>query len=122
MYKKMFYVTLTALIVSNIVLIRANMRLGYDIEAKIKKPPKLHVFQTQYNEGTQIVFNHESHSQELGLECIECHHVESCQHCHQKEVILAEVEESKVALHKNCLNCHLGMGVGPQQCDECHKR
>src|SRR4030042_6730560 len=90
----------------NIFMIRANMRLGYDIESKIRKPPEIHVFQTKYNEGTQIVFNHKEHADGYGLECIECHHVEACQHCHKKEIIKVDLEESKVALHKNCLNCH----------------
>lgn len=122
MFKKLFLVALVLLAVVNIVLIRANMRLGYDIEAKINKPPKIHVFQTKYNEGTQIVFNHEEHSQTYGLECIECHHVESCDHCHKKEIIQVDLEESKVALHKNCLRCHQALESGPRKCDDCHKR
>jgi primosomal protein N' len=122
MSRKLFVAAMVLLTGVNIVMIRANMRLGYDPEAKILEPPELKVFQTQYNEGTQIVFNHEVHAEGYGLECIECHHVESCDHCHKKEIIQVEVEESKVALHKNCLNCHMGMDVGPQECDECHKR
>lgn len=122
MFRKPFVLFAVLVLAVNIVLIKANMRLGYDIEAKIKQPPQIHVFQTKYNEGTQIVFNHRVHEEDYGLECIECHHVESCRHCHKKEIINVEVEESKVALHKNCLNCHMGMDVGPQECNECHKR
>ncbi len=122
MKMKLLVVAMVLLTVVNIVIIRANMSLGYDLEAKSKQPPELHVFQTQYNEGTQVVFNHREHTDGYGLECIECHHVESCSHCHQKEIIQVELVESKVALHKNCLNCHMGMDVGPQECDECHKR
>jgi class III cytochrome C family protein len=122
MKKKLLIVSMVLLTVVNIVIMRANMRLGYDPDAKIKEAPEIHVYQTSYNEGTQIVFNHEMHADGYGLECIECHHVESCSHCHQKEIIQVEIEESKVALHKNCLNCHQGMDVGPQECDECHKR
>jgi hypothetical protein len=122
MLKRLFILAFVLMAVANIVLIRANMRLSYDIEAKVKTPPKVHVFQTQYKGGTQIVFNHEAHSKDMGLECIECHHVESCDHCHSKEIQQVEVEELKVALHKNCLNCHRTMEVGPRQCDECHKQ
>ena len=116
-------VLIAALVLAvNIILIKANTRLDYDIEDKIKEPPEIHVFQTGYDEGTQVVFNHKVHTEDYGLECTECHHVESCGRCHQKEVIQVEVEESKVALHKSCLNCHMGMDVGPQECSECHKR
>jgi hypothetical protein len=122
MSKRPYVLIAALLLIVNIVMIKGNMRLGYDIEAKIKTPPKIHVFQTDYKGGTQIVFNHEQHSQGYGLECIECHHVESCSHCHQKKIIQVDLEEAKVALHKNCLNCHRGMEVGPRQCDECHKQ
>ncbi|MCE5273312.1 cytochrome c family protein [bacterium] len=122
MVKRLLLIGFVLMAVANVVLIRANMRLGYNIEAKIKQPPKVHVFQTQYKGGTQIVFDHETHVQGYGLECIECHHVESCDHCHSKEINMVEVEELKVALHKNCLNCHRAMEVGPRECDECHKQ
>jgi len=122
MSRKILIVAILLMAAVNIVLIRAQMRLGYDLSAKIKEPPEKHVFQTQYKDGTQIVFNHEEHAEGYGLECIECHHVESCSHCHGKNIQQIEVEESKVALHKNCLNCHRGMEVGPLQCDECHKQ
>ena len=97
------------------------MYLGYDIEAKSSVAKGKYIYQTEYNEGTQIVFNHEQHADGFGLECIECHHVESCNHCHRKDVGLVEVVESKVALHKSCLKCHEGMDVGHQERDECHQ-
>ena len=122
MKKKLFVVAMVLLTVVNIVIMRANMQLGYDLEDKVREAPEIKVFQTDYNEGTQIVFNHDVHANGYGLECIECHHVESCGHCHKKEIIQAEIEESKVALHKSCLGCHKDWDVGPQQCDECHKR
>ena len=103
MSRKILIVAVLLMAAVNIVLIRAQMRLGYDLSAKIKEPP-------------------EEHAEGYGLECIECHHVESCSHCHSKNIQQIEVEESKVALHKNCLNCHRGMEVGPLQCDECHKQ
>ena len=76
MFKKILLIGFVLMVAVNIVLIRANMRLGYNIEAKIKQPPKIHVFQTQYKGGTQVVFNHQEHVEDFGLECIECHHVE----------------------------------------------
>lgn len=122
MFKRILLIGFILMTAANIMLIRANLRLNYSIESKVKEPPKVRVFQTQYKGGTQIVFDHETHVDGYGLECIECHHVESCNHCHGKNVNMVEVEESKVALHKSCLNCHHGMDVGPQKCDECHRQ
>ena len=120
---KTFLIILVALLaLTNVVLINAQMRKSYDLENKVRTPPKVHVFQTQYNGGTQIVFNHEEHAEDMGLECIECHHVESCDHCHGESIGQMEVEEAKVALHKNCMSCHNTMDVGPQECDECHRQ
>ncbi len=85
-------------------------------------PPKVHVFQTAYRGGTQIVFDHEKHVKEVGLECIDCHHVERCGKCHQQdETNLIAVTRGKQALHENCIACHASMS-GPQKCDECHKQ
>lgn len=89
----------------------------YDWTNRKSEVPKMHVFQTQYKDGTQIVFDHALHSDELGIECIECHHVEGCSHCHRKEVTQVDVQESKVAIHTNCFACHEDMS-----CVDCHKQ
>lgn len=89
----------------------------YDWENRRTPVPERHVFQTDYLGGTQIVFDHQFHSDMLGLECIECHHVEGCNHCHRDEVTQVDVQESKVAIHTNCFACHEGMA-----CVDCHKQ
>ncbi|MFH0881423.1 MAG: cytochrome c3 family protein [bacterium] len=89
----------------------------YDWEHRHAPIPRKHVFQTQYLGGTQIVFDHELHTKDLGLECIECHHVEGCQHCHGKQVRTVDVQESKVALHTNCFVCH-----ADKACIDCHRQ
>lgn len=89
----------------------------YDWENRITPEPEKHVFQTSYLGGTQIVFDHEFHAHALELECIECHHVEGCAHCHRDEVTQIDVQESKVAIHKNCFTCHEDMS-----CVDCHEQ
>ncbi len=86
------------------------------------KPNDFYVFQTKYNNGTQIEFHHKYHIEDIGLQCVECHHVESCTKCHLKnETHTMHVTEGKIALHENCMGCHQEIG-GPTECDSCHKR
>jgi hypothetical protein len=89
----------------------------YDWEGRQAPVPDQHVFQTKYLGGTQIVFDHKLHADGMGLECIECHHVEGCAHCHREEVTTIDVQESKVALHTNCFVCHEDMS-----CVDCHEQ
>ena len=83
--------------------------------------PKIVVYKTQYKEGTQIRFDHTMHSVSYGLQCITCHHVEKCAHCHGTDTGAMMVEESKIALHETCMGCHRMMESGPRKCDDCHK-
>jgi len=86
------------------------------------EPNDIYVFQTQYKKGTQIVFRHKYHIEEIGLQCVECHHVESCVKCHLKnETHTMHVTEGKIALHENCMGCHSEL-AGPTRCDECHRQ
>lgn len=89
----------------------------YDWANRKRPIPDEHVFQTKYQGGTQVVFNHKLHEKDLKIQCIECHHVESCSHCHKKEVTRWDVQESKVVLHENCFICHSG-----KSCNACHKK
>lgn len=89
----------------------------YDWENRKQPVPEKHVFQTQYLGGSQIVFDHKMHEEDMGIECIECHHVEGCSHCHKKEVRTVDIAESKVAIHKTCFTCHEDMS-----CVECHRQ
>ncbi len=89
----------------------------YDWQNRQRPIPDEYVFQTKYLGGTQIVFNHKKHVNEFKLECIRCHHVESCTHCHSKDVKTIDVSEAKVALHENCFACHKTMS-----CVDCHHK
>lgn len=89
----------------------------YDWSNRKRPIPDEKVFQTKYLGGTQIVFNHKLHEKDLKIQCIECHHVESCEHCHKKEVTRWDVQESKVVLHENCFVCH-----SDKSCTACHKK
>lgn len=89
----------------------------YDWDNRVQPVPDKHIFQTKYLDGTQIVFDHKMHVEDLGMECIECHHVEGCAHCHRKEVRSVDVAESKVAIHRNCFACHEDMS-----CVDCHQQ
>ncbi|MBM4046883.1 MAG: cytochrome c3 family protein [Planctomycetes bacterium] len=94
-------------------------KVAYHTKAE---PPKVKIFQTLYKGGTQIVFNHEKHAKDLGLACIECHHVERCSKCHLKNGSHSmEVVNAKQALHENCIGCHSEVGA-PEKCMHCHKQ
>lgn len=98
-------------------LVQDKTPFVYDWENRKSDIPDKHVFQTDYLGGTQIVFDHEFHAGMLELDCIECHHVEGCAHCHKAEVTEADIQEAKVALHKNCFACHADMA-----CIDCHRQ
>lgn len=86
----------------------------------ISEPPDVYVFQTQYKQGSQIVFGHKAHVEDFDLACIRCHHVEGCGKCHLKsESQQMQVASGKEALHDNCMGCHAEFG-GPEGCDDCH--
>ena len=91
-------------------------------DRRLRKAPDTKSYLTEYNGGTVVTFTHKTHAEGYGLDCIYCHHVEACGDCHRKEVKDIQVEESKVALHKNCLGCHREIESGPRQCDECHHK
>jgi|GEM_PF-3946748 len=86
------------------------------------EPDDVYIFQTKYKKGTQIMFRHKYHIEDVGLQCVDCHHVESCTKCHLKnEPNTLVITEGKTALHKNCMGCHAEIG-GPTQCDDCHQQ
>ncbi len=91
-------------------------------DRRLRKAPDVKTYFTDYNNGTLVNFNHKEHAEGYGLECIACHHVEACSDCHHKEVKDVQIEEAKVALHKNCINCHRELESGPRKCEECHHK
>jgi hypothetical protein len=91
-------------------------------DRRLRKAPEIKTYFTDYENGTIVNFDHKTHAEGYGLECIACHHVEACSDCHRKEIRDMQVEEAKVALHKNCLGCHREVESGPRKCDECHHK
>ena len=80
----------------------------------------------------KVMFSHERHLSAEGyaLACDECHHTlapsefdraGSCTECHPAaeggdESVLPRAD----ALHKQCIDCHLGHDKGPTECAQCH--
>ena len=72
----------------------------YNWDNRAQPIPDVHIFQTRYLGGTQIAFDHKARGEDVGLECITCHHVEGCGHCHREEVRTVDVADAKVAIHR----------------------
>jgi len=81
--------------------------------------------------GKKGMFDHETHSQDLGLSCQDCHHMydeqsggepQACSACHM-DTGDEDMPSLEDACHKQCIGCHADMGSGPttSNCNECHK-
>jgi hypothetical protein len=82
-----------------------------------------------------VLFPHSLHADELGIDCLECHHVydakgenvwddseeSNCTACHKLEADGKKMPAMK-AFHTNCQGCHEEEGRGPVTCGECHLR
>ena len=79
-----------------------------------------------------VSFPHALHADELGIDCLECHHIykndenlwddseeTDCTACHglKRE---GEKLSAEQAFHTNCKGCHTKQGKGPVTCGECH--
>lgn len=82
--------------------------------------------------GERGTFNHESHAQEYGLYCNDCHHnyqqgdegePQHCTACHQRGMGDDMMPGRKDAFHKQCIGCHENFGVEPMRtdCSACHE-
>ncbi len=81
------------------------------------------------------VFPHALHADDVGIDCLECHHVydksgenvwdeteeSDCTACHGLEAA-GKVMPAMKAFHANCQGCHTKEGKGPVTCGECHPR
>jgi len=66
-----------------------------------------------------VTMSHKVH-EDNGIQCFDCHHQENnddrikqCAKCHNGE-------DGYDTMHGLCVDCHIGMGKGPQECMECH--
>ncbi|MFH1673842.1 MAG: acidic tetraheme cytochrome c3 TmcA [Pseudomonadota bacterium] len=85
-------------------------------------------------ERPAAAFSHALHSDDLGIDCLECHHIyengenvwddsaeSDCTACHKLEAEGRKMPAVK-AFHTNCQGCHKEEGKGPITCGECHPR
>lgn len=80
--------------------------------------PESVAYETWYGGGSAVVFDHAAHL-EMGFECTQCHHLETCGACHQEEESQQLVSDSKLAVHTACLACH-EQGPRGGDCEQCH--
>jgi hypothetical protein len=78
---------------------------------------------TGSEEAGPVDFRHRKHQKQFG--CKKCHHEiepgvkpSSCADCHG---VQEEIMDLMTSYHKTCNACHIGMGMGPIKCAECHK-
>ncbi len=117
-----------------------------------KEMPGVIVIKSLRNQYRPVTFNHEMHAAIAG-NCGTCHHQHpekaraTCQECHNTDVLKSTVKQSfsacsschsdpspempempglKVALHKTCFQCHVGigdLGSSPKACAKtCHAK
>ena len=117
-----------------------------------KEMPGVIVIKHLKNQYRAVTFNHEMHAAIAG-NCGTCHHQHpekarsTCKECHNTDVLKTTVNHSfsacsschsdyspampempglKVALHKTCFQCHVGigdLGSSPQACTKtCHAK
>ncbi|MEE4355529.1 MAG: cytochrome c3 family protein [Desulfococcaceae bacterium] len=94
-----------------------------------------------------VLFDHQGHVADYGLDCVTCHHhpsepeegapMPSCASCHdlpkdgslpasclechgEGDVDLEGVPGNTDALHGQCIGCHEEGGSGPAECAACH--
>jgi len=113
-----------------------GLGMVFSINNVLSAPPESVVIKEIQKAQPPVTFNHKKHSDELKINCIECHHTakpedvkagtaEKCSKCHTdkaegKKVVLKE------AFHKKCVDCHKKEKAGgkktPTICNECHKK
>jgi len=73
------------------------------------------------NSGSRVIFRHREHVHRFGLRCVECHHEDSCNRCHEvgrrHEQRVVSVEQH----HAPCNQCHsVDMREPGGKCNRCH--
>lgn len=98
-----------------------------DLEPQIKidkiadaeiEPLGMVVYETWYLGASSVGFDHPLHV-DGGIECGNCHHMESCKHCHQAHDSRTIVINARIAIHESCFRCH-EQGAGGSDCLVCH--
>ncbi|MBD3334377.1 MAG: hypothetical protein GF355_02575 [Candidatus Eisenbacteria bacterium] len=90
-------------------------------EREVPEPPEEQIFLATQQEGVSLVyFPHAAHTDDYGIECAACHHMERCEHCHHEVMAAVEVSDLRSALMDNCIRCHDSLDL-PTACDACHR-
>lgn len=81
--------------------------------------PDTEIFQarTGSQAGTKVVFYHKDHIHRFGLGCVECHHEDNCNRCHNAAVA-RPAEPTLTEHHQPCATCHVTSE--PDRCGTCH--
>ena len=86
-----------------------------------------------------VPFSHQTHAEDYGLSCDECHHVfesgknvweegdevQTCKTCHDPRESKGEAKKLQIAFHRACKDCHKESGSNEapyRKCYECHKK
>lgn len=81
--------------------------------------PETLTYETWYDGGSEVVFDHALHVEGMEFECAECHHLEQCSRCHLKNDSTMRISRNQVALHNACFRCHV-QEPGGSTCGDCH--
>ena len=97
-----------------------------------KPPPPTLVLNRLGNLFGSVTFSHEAHVEFASEGCSQCHHkqgeaepVKVCGNCHDRQLFQPAEKLNRPGLsgayHRQCIQCHVGMGSGPTGCNDCHK-
>ncbi len=76
------------------------------VHPEMVKRPVVLTFETKYNSGKIVTFNHDEHITTFGLDCVKCHTDEGCAKCHSKNTVPAQTKQSLQDKHNKCSKCH----------------
>jgi len=81
--------------------------------------PDTEIFQARQGDkaGSSIVFYHKEHIHRFGFACVECHHEDNCNRCHNAAQNHA-AEPTLAQHHQPCARCH--RTDEPESCERCH--
>jgi hypothetical protein len=76
--------------------------------------PTTRVFETPYEAGPVVTFQHNEHVALFGFRCADCHRDESCANCHDLTAVRRPVRTDQ-EVHAICTECHV-----QDDCAKCH--
>lgn len=80
------------------------------------------VYETNYNDGKIVTFNHSEHVTLFGIACKTCHKNDRCTKCHDVDITYDKPRKHDLKgqpfeiVHQNCINCHKD-----NSCNKCHQ-